>query len=157
MKRIFHFILAVTAALFMVCGLVTPVSVKAEDDSFHAIATSLSVDASQDTAEAAKYYLTSIKAEFHEGDKVLKTVTLSAANNWTAAQSTTGIIRISSLVQGHYEIKNGTQHMYPGVANYRRLVKRVYNPNSGDHFYTTHADEKDNLVSLGWRYEDIGW
>ena len=96
MKRIFHPVLAVTADLFIVCGLVTPVSVKTEDDSFHAITTSFSVNASQDTAEAARYYPASIKAELHEGDKVLKTVTLSAANNWTAAQSTTGIIRISS-------------------------------------------------------------
>lgn len=96
MKRIFYPVLAVTAALFMVCGLVTTVSVKTEDDSFHAITASLSVNASQDTAKAARYYPASIKAEFHEGDKVLKTVTLSSANNWPAAQSTTGIIRTSS-------------------------------------------------------------
>lgn len=96
MKRIFYPVLAVTAALFMVCGLVTTVSVKTEDDSFHAITTSLSVNAPQDTAKAARYYPASIRAKFHEGDKVLKTVTLSAANNWTAAQSTIGMIRISS-------------------------------------------------------------
>lgn len=34
---------------------------------------------------------------------------------------------------------------------------RVYNPNSGEHFYTANADEKNHLVSLGWRYEEIGW
>lgn len=34
---------------------------------------------------------------------------------------------------------------------------RLYNPNSGEHFYTSNKAEKDHLVSLGWRYEGIGW
>ncbi|MBQ9279335.1 MAG: hypothetical protein IJ224_11960 [Lachnospiraceae bacterium] len=34
---------------------------------------------------------------------------------------------------------------------------RLYNPNSGEHFYTANVKEKDNLVSVGWRYEGIGW
>lgn len=36
-------------------------------------------------------------------------------------------------------------------------IYRVYNPNSGEHVYTKDADEKDNLVSVGWQYEGIGW
>ncbi|MCI1314771.1 MAG: hypothetical protein LKH11_10300 [Solobacterium sp.] len=47
--------------------------------------------------------------------------------------------------------------MYPGVANYRRLVKRVYNPDSGEHFYTKNKAEKDHLVSVGWQDEGIAW
>ncbi|MBO6115079.1 MAG: hypothetical protein J6P57_08485, partial [Lachnospiraceae bacterium] len=34
---------------------------------------------------------------------------------------------------------------------------RLYNPNSGEHFYTANVAEKDNLVGLGWIYEGIGW
>jgi hypothetical protein len=34
---------------------------------------------------------------------------------------------------------------------------RLYNPNSGEHFYTANASEQSNLVSLGWSYEGIGW
>lgn len=34
---------------------------------------------------------------------------------------------------------------------------RVYNPNSGEHFYTKSSYEKTSLVSHGWRYEGIGW
>ncbi len=34
---------------------------------------------------------------------------------------------------------------------------RVYNPNSGEHFYTADPDERDHLTSLGWRYEGTGW
>lgn len=34
---------------------------------------------------------------------------------------------------------------------------RLYNPNSGEHFYTASAGERKHLVSVGWRYEGIGW
>ena len=34
---------------------------------------------------------------------------------------------------------------------------RLYNPNSGEHFYTANAGEKDMLVSVGWNYEGTGW
>lgn len=34
---------------------------------------------------------------------------------------------------------------------------RVYNPNSGEHFYTSDVKEKDHIVSVGWKYEGIGW
>ena len=34
---------------------------------------------------------------------------------------------------------------------------RLYNPNSGEHFYTADAEEKDALATLGWSEEGIGW
>jgi hypothetical protein len=34
---------------------------------------------------------------------------------------------------------------------------RLYNPNSGEHFYTGSEEERDNLISTGWKYEGIGW
>lgn len=34
---------------------------------------------------------------------------------------------------------------------------RLYNPNSGEHFYTQALVEKDHLASIGWDYEGIGW
>ena len=36
-------------------------------------------------------------------------------------------------------------------------MNRLYNPNTGEHFYTANSYERDNLVSCGWRYEGIGW
>ncbi|MBQ9277907.1 MAG: Ig-like domain-containing protein [Lachnospiraceae bacterium] len=42
------------------------------------------------------------------------------------------------------------------VKNYIEMF-RLYNPNSGEHFYTSNVAEKDNLVGVGWRYEGIGW
>lgn len=36
-------------------------------------------------------------------------------------------------------------------------MHRLYNPNSGEHFYTASEDEKNNLVNVGWNYEGVGW
>ena len=34
---------------------------------------------------------------------------------------------------------------------------RLYNPNSGEHFYTASVSERSHLLSLGWNDEGIGW
>ena len=34
---------------------------------------------------------------------------------------------------------------------------RLYNPNSGEHFYTANTVERDNLIRLGWHDEHVGW
>ncbi|MBV7391688.1 MULTISPECIES: glycoside hydrolase family 73 protein [Enterococcus] len=34
---------------------------------------------------------------------------------------------------------------------------RLYNPNSGEHFYTNDAKEKNWLDSVGWNYEGVEW
>ena len=34
---------------------------------------------------------------------------------------------------------------------------RLYNPNSGEHFYTASASERDQVVAAGWNDEGIGW
>lgn len=34
---------------------------------------------------------------------------------------------------------------------------RLYNPNSGEHFYTANTVERDKVRNAGWRYEGIGW
>ena len=36
-------------------------------------------------------------------------------------------------------------------------MHRLYNPNSGEHFFTASGEEKDVLVSAGWKYEGIGF
>lgn len=36
-------------------------------------------------------------------------------------------------------------------------MQRMYNPNSGEHFYTSSSKERDSLVQAGWRYEGVGW
>ena len=37
------------------------------------------------------------------------------------------------------------------------MLFRMYNPNSGEHFYTTSRKEGNKLVDAGWNYEGEGW
>ena len=34
---------------------------------------------------------------------------------------------------------------------------RLYNPYSGEHFYTASTTERDHLDRIGWNYEGVGW
>ena len=34
---------------------------------------------------------------------------------------------------------------------------RLYNPNSGEHFYTANVAERDGLINEGWHFEGLGW
>ena len=34
---------------------------------------------------------------------------------------------------------------------------RLYNPNSGEHFYTASTAERNDLRSAGWQYEGVAW
>lgn len=36
-------------------------------------------------------------------------------------------------------------------------MHRLYNPNSGEHFYTADVEERDYLVEVGWNYEGVAW
>jgi hypothetical protein len=51
----------------------------------------------------------------------------------------------TAAVPVHAESASGTK-MY-----------RLYNPNSGEHFYTGNSGERLNLIILGWKDEGIGW
>ena len=47
-----------------------------------------------------------------------------------------------------------TAEKYTAVSS---AMYRMYNPNSGEHFYTGSQEERTNLEGCGWRYEGIGW
>ncbi|MCR5582100.1 MAG: S8 family serine peptidase [Eggerthellaceae bacterium] len=49
-------------------------------------------------------------------------------------------------IRAAFNIVQGSKNMY-----------RLYNPNSGEHFYTASTSERDGLRKLGWRYEGVGW
>ncbi len=38
-----------------------------------------------------------------------------------------------------------------------KAMFRLYNPHSGEHFYTENFTEKKALVQAGWKYEGFGW
>ena len=43
------------------------------------------------------------------------------------------------------------------AANDGRPMYRLYNPNSGEHFYTASEGERNVLTAVGWRDEGVGW
>lgn len=92
---------------------------------------------------------------------------LGARNLWVA-QYLYGKPSHQDLKNTGYGAWQFTSQMYfQGTANLRKHnldtskglseVYRLYNPNSGEHFYTQNFYEKNNLQNLGWRYEGIGW
>lgn len=36
-------------------------------------------------------------------------------------------------------------------------MQRLYNPNTGQHFYTKSTRERNHLVNAGWKYEGVAW
>ena len=46
---------------------------------------------------------------------------------------------------------------FVGLALNDGTLYRLYNPNSGEHFYTSSAFERSHLIGAGWRSEGIGW
>ena len=55
----------------------------------------------------------------------------------------------------NYELDNFSIKAYMVAAS--EVIYRLYNPNSGEHFYTKSDVEKDNLINEGWGYEGVGW
>ena len=44
-----------------------------------------------------------------------------------------------------------------GDANAGKTMYRLYNPNTGEHFYTADLTERANLAAVGWRDEGRAW
>ena len=42
-------------------------------------------------------------------------------------------------------------------ANTSQAMYRLYNPNSGEHFYTSSFVEAKSIITAGWQYEHVGW
>ena len=51
----------------------------------------------------------------------------------------------------------GASLLIGGGAHADTNVYRLYNHNTGEHFYTTSGTEKNANVSAGWTYEGVGW
>ncbi|MGP1544220.1 MAG: GH25 family lysozyme [Candidatus Fimenecus sp.] len=76
-----------------------------------------------------------------------------------------GINRKTDLNFGFLEsndtVGNSSNGSNVGNLNFNNSNKiplyRMYNPNSGEHFYTKDVNEKNFLISEGWHYEGIAW
>ena len=45
----------------------------------------------------------------------------------------------------------------PALADSGRNMYRLYNPNSGEHFYTANRYEAVDVFYAGWKWEGVGW
>ena len=79
------------------------------------------------------------------------------------------ILVVNSSVDHMAPPKHDYEHQYDYACNVcgatrnvdmtRPMVDmyRMYNPNTGEHFYTGSTVERDNLIAVGWQYEGIGF
>lgn len=60
-------------------------------------------------------------------------------------------------VNGYLKSSGTKVYATVNVAVTTQEMYRLYNPNSGEHFYTASTGERDGLKKLGWRDEGTGW
>lgn len=65
-------------------------------------------------------------------------------------------LRITAFIVGLFAILAAIAFIAPTNA-YAADMYRMYNPNSGEHFYTASTAERNSLYIAGWDYEGIGW
>ena len=84
--------------------------------------------------------------------------TLSYANNvnvGTANVTIAGTGNYAGTTTANFAITESASK--PSESDASVSMQRLYNPHSGEHFYTASAAERDMLVSAGWNYEGSGW
>lgn len=88
----------------------------------------------------------------------------NAANSGTAedasslhAASDPVTLTAPATVAGSPAVVTDKQTTQETVTAETQDMYRMYNPNSGEHFYTADATERDHLVNVGWNYEGVGW
>ncbi len=85
------------------------------------------------------------------------TTVASASDTTTTAITTTSATTSQTATQS--TTVSTTKPTAPGSSENIRTTPmyRLYNPNSGEHFYTGSEVERDTLIEAGWLYEGIAW
>ena len=58
--------------------------------------------------------------------------------------------------QAAFYVEKTVVDQFPSSSSKLRMY-RVYNPGSGEHFYTANRSEVISLMGPGWRYEGVAW
>ena len=116
------------------------------------------------------YYMMTDKVEgvTATGNKLFKSSSISTGSAWSGPSEAVFLAENNQLLAAPRHgslltLKAGTEGWKVAKALLdKNPVKgkpmyRMYNPNSGEHFYTAAIAERDMLISVGWRYEGIGW
>ena len=93
----------------------------------------------------------SVKATWENGKQTEEKVTWNAVPESSYARP--GSFTVTGKVEGY----NGVVRVKVVVNASTQEMYRLYNPNSGEHFYTAASNERDSLKSHGWKYEGVGW
>jgi C1A family cysteine protease len=101
------------------------------------------------------FYMGDNKPDF-SGIKVNVTYTDGTVESVPVTSMTVTGIPLKNIGNNTITVKYGNASVSTTVKGIQGMF-RLYNPNSGEHFYTINVSEKDKLVNLGWRYEGIAW
>lgn len=145
------------ASVFLGASLsVTSVFASSSADSFDtessAAVISASASVSEEDIPAASSADSSEDQYSTEADiSLTESDTESVVSEEEAAGSVTESADETSETESNSDLAGDTAE----VAS--QVMYRLYNPNSGEHFYTASAGERDVDRSYGWRYEGYGW
>ncbi|MEY8515228.1 bacterial Ig-like domain-containing protein [Lactococcus taiwanensis] len=116
-------------------------------------------------AKPVKQYTVNFKAG--EGGSLSGKTTLKVESGKKVTILPTVKVKAGYTFDGWYK---GNKHVDPKrtvilsnttfIAKFKEqkiAMYRLYNKNSGEHFYTANRYERDSLKKVGWRYEGIGW
>ncbi len=81
--------------------------------------------------------------------------TVSADGKVTAVKEGSAVITVKNTIDG--KSASCQVNVVKKIAATPVDMFRLYNKNSGEHFYTANQGECDTLVAAGWIYEGIGW
>ena len=120
------------------------------------------------SGEAEKTYKVTFNANGHGKAPAAQTVTSGKKAKKPADPAAKGYVFGGWFTTK--ECKKGTEYNFntavtKNITLYAKWTKdaktvdmlRLYNPNSGEHFYTSSVSEKETLVKAGWKYEGFAW
>ena len=91
-------------------------------------------------------------------DKV--SIWITEANKSTSYSGVITVYDFSKMtsLSGAEKLSVGKDTAKPSIAPIdKAMMYRLYNPNSGEHFYTGSIEERTNLIIAGWNFEGNGW
>jgi M6 family metalloprotease-like protein len=115
-------------------------------------ATALSVDLSGNTDDVTYQWMKST-----DGGKTWEKVATS--DTYVPSTAKAGDTQYKVVATNSFGYKAESEAVTVSVADPVEAggMYRLYNPNTGEHFYTASAYEAGVDVKAGWRYEGIGW
>ncbi len=144
MKRSFHTrkALLALAAASMTLSNVT-VAAFAKEESFEEEGTVVSLQDNQTTDE--------VSVPVAVGESTIKDIKASLAEQKDRLAKETNAA-MKEQIQDYIDQLETQLKRYEMVPMYR-----LYNPNSGEHFYTKDTTERQTLIGIGWKDESVGW